>query len=644
MSNFRKKKKIIKNNTDIINQSVKEEINKPVQKEKKEIIIDIIDDIKIDNKNTDIINNNKLLKSNDNLKKLNNRLLIDIDKKDKEIKLLNKKISDNSLRNTKILRDNKKEFFKICYKIKKNLINYISYYNSDKEIIKNTLNDIIYTHQENLNNTNDIIKKINNKFHYEIKNLNNTINELNLSHEKEISNLKTKNIQVIDDLKTIHINEIDMLNNQYNKKIQDIHKTYDDEINNLKAKHDLHINNIKKLHSNEIDDLNQKIKNINNISHANKNLSFQVTELNEKIKNISIDYEDKLNIYKKHFQESEKNINLFQNNLNKVIFSLYDDLKKDRFHNPDYFNVCIYNKDIEYDYEFKKDFYNKIFYYIQYVPFKKYSKSFYISKYMNIIKYIELFLETDQKFMFFIDSNIKTIYNHLFIKNELNKLSNLDFNILLLNSNDDYNFLNKKDNLIKVNNIKNINSFIVNRIYANKLMKIISDCINKLIDNNSNDKISIEYNLNKILNDQKCFLYYHQFFKHKNDLKTLFILLDKNIDTSNIGYNYEFVNPTNLDIVYTNDGIKYIPSKDDHILEIIKHYKDMNYDNLLIINQDTQLIHLKCFSFINKYCKTDKILIDNTNTNLFINYNNDYDYNQLFNEQNNFRFLKFDLS
>lgn len=79
--------------------------------------------------------------------------------------------------------------------------------------------------------------------------------------------------------------------------------------------------------------------------------------------------------------------------------------------------------------------------------------------------------------------------------------------MLILNSCDNYNFIKKDNCLLKINNISDLNSFIIDKTYANKLIKIISNSINKILKYGINNDNKIENNLNKILNDKKCYLY-----------------------------------------------------------------------------------------------------------------------------------------
>lgn len=583
------------------------------KKVKTKIIVDIKDDVVIDNSkksnienisNTDDISNkeDKKLEKLENLKNLNNLLLIDIDKKDKEIKNLNKKITDICLRNRKKISDNNNEFTKKFNKIDKLLIDYKSSFSYDYIYFKDLLNDLINQHCQNIKQTNSIIKNINDKYN----------NQINIIHQ------------------------------DYKTQINDIHNDYNNQIHNLKEKHNLHIKNIKTLYHNEKELLDNNLKNLKNIEIENQNLKIEINQLKDTKTISEKKYIEKLSFLENFYNESTNNIKIFENNLINNINSLSNYLKNNRFNLQNYYNVCIYDKDIEYDFEFKKNTFNQIFYNIEFNQYKNYSKNNYISKYLNIIEHIELFLKTDKDFLIYIDKDVKCLYDNDYIINQLNNISKLSFDLILLNSDDNYNLLNKQLSTIKVNNIKCFDSFIVNKKYSLKLLKIISDSINKILKNGFiKEENRIENSLNKLLNDKNCFLYYPQFFKNKNHKKTIFCLLDKNINHSFFGYNFNIVNKTDLNIIYKNNNIIYIPENQDYIYEIIKYHKKFKYDNLLIIN-NSNIKHNKCFLFINNNINAKKILIDKKTKNLFINFNNDYDYDNLFN-QDNCDFINFDL-
>ena len=586
MSNFRKKNNKEKTKEVIIVDFKDIEEERPLEEKIENKIIQQEKTIqKVKFTQTETIND--LETHYNNIKKLNSKLLFDIDIKDKKITKIEKEITNIGLRSRKQLNDSNKEHFKIYKKIKTNLKNYKKTYFTDNEFITNQLNNFF-------NFFDDCSTKIN------------------------------------DNLIHININyqsQIETLNNQYKNQIQDLHNDYKKQIDELKEKHIFHIENIKKLNHNTIIENNELKKDIEIFKTKNQE-SLQNTY------NMKLDFETKLKHYSDYYNDNKDKVKIFNNNLNNNIQSLLSNLKKDRFFHKTYYNDCIYDKSIEYDYEYKKNYFSKIFYDIHFEPFDFYSKSKYISKYLKMIKILESFVNfEDKKFLLYISSEIKSIHDVNYIKNHLNKLNDLHFDLLVLNSNDNYNFIKKDGNLLKVNNITHFDSFIVNKNYASKLIKIISDSINKILKDGINLDNKIEINLNKLLNDKNCYLYYPQFFKNKNHTKTLFSISNhKNINYDNIGYNYNIVDTANenIDIDYEYNGIIYIPERDDHILEIVKYNSKLNYDNLLIINDDIELNHKKSFDFISKFKNTNKILIDNKTKSLFINFKNNYNYDNLF--------------
>lgn len=622
MSNFRKRKNsnnnknIISNNSTDDNHSINQSTNSPTINEKNDDMIDIdkLDDIV----NKISIDNSELVKTNNNLKKLNGLLLNDIDKKDKKIILFDKKINDISIRHSKKIRDNKKELNKIFSKMNLSILNYRSIYSHESTNIKDILHDLIISHQQNLDNTNSMIDELNNKYI-------NQIEQLTIQFENKIKNIHTdyqnKNKEMVNQNKI----DFDILINDHNS----------------------HIDNIKNLHLFNEEKNNQIIKDLNYknklLSTENQRINTLYNELSEEYSQLKNNTEVSLNTYKNNYNNSQKIIQVFQEDLDKNITSLYKSLKNDKFSDIRFYNICIYNNDIEYDFEFKKNLFKNIFYDINLYNFENYSNNKYLDKYLNITKHIEDFLNTDKDFLIYIDSDIKSLFNRNSIVNHLRIISNLSFDLLLLNTNYDFDFINHLPNLLKVNNIKSIDSFIINKIYANKFLKIISDSINKITKYGFSNEYYVESNFFKISNDKNSFLYYPSFFKNKKDYNVLFVLLNMDIDVSNIGYEYQFVQKTDLDISYYKNNTLLIPEKDDFINEIINYYHDKPYDIILIINNNINLNHKKCFVFLNKYFNSDKILIDRQTGNLFINFNNNYNYNDIFNQSNNINFLKFDL-
>lgn len=614
----------------------------------KEIIVDIRDDnensdntirkdIKLDTElkteSNQILDDNQLLNKYNSIKNLNTKLLKDIDEKDKKIKSFNKQITDSSLRHRKELSDNQKEHMKVYKKINKNIKNYDYDHKTFTFDIKQDISNYNDFLIDSIQNTNNSIDKINYIYQKEIEYLKNKITDMKSKHNQDIKDIHNKQKLRIKDLKDEHENTIVMIHKDYKVQINNIREAHSHEINQLKDKHDKHVHNIKTLNDNEKNKLVQDITDYENLKNKNINLTEKVDSLYKQLNENKSGFQQQIKFYENSFTNSQNNIKIFEDNLIRNIKGLVNTLKADRFSHEDFYNVCIYDKTIEYDFEFKQNLYSIIFYDIKFEEFNFYVKSKYISKYMNMIKHLENFIESDKNMFLYIDSDIKIIEHPTIVKKHLDNISSLDFDFLLLSSDDNYNFINKTNNFIKLNDISSLDSFIVNKLYAKKLMLILNDSINKII---KKENTKIEKNIDKILNDKNCFLYHPQFFKNKYNKKTLFLIQNNsNIDTNLIGYNYEVVDKTHLKASYQYNGVTFIPENDDYIVEIIKHYSKLNYNSLFIINDDCKLQHKKLNNLIRTNYDNNLILIESRTNSVFINLNKNTNYDTIFNDSNN---------
>lgn len=604
-----------------IKDETKDETKDKIQEEKKEEIIEK------NNENIEDLNKDKIIS---NLKKLNNKLLIKINEQENMIKEIRtkKKIEINNLINENKQKNEqeKKDLYNENEKLKDINMNF--------EKIKKNIED---KYIEEINNKQKEINDMDNNINNLLK-LNEDLTEkLKEIEKKEIDkNIKIKSYknQIIDiEEQLIQFNNtIKQLDNDLKEKEKE-KEEYKNELSYVKEEllnyknNEIEINNKKERLEIENKKLNNDLENIKNI----------ILEKNNIIKELECKNQD----YDQILKEKIKNIEIYENNLKKHMKNYIDLMKNNKFSNTEYDIICVYNQKNEYDYERKKQIYNNIF-----INYKLVKKEYYINEniteILTIYKYLEKFLDSEHKYLLYIGDKIEILEND--IVKELNNIVNKKFNLLLLNS-DEYNFINRNKDFLKINNINTLQSFIIDKKYCKKMYKILYDYLEKYYNEKINNENYIDIISKKILNDKECYLYYPEIFKIKNQEKLKIIILEE-MNIENINYNYEIIRKTDLDIVYENENIKYIPEKNNFDLEILKYYykQRKNYQHILLIKNKIKYEPNNIIKFYKNNKNTEyNILIDNKTNNIFINFKNIENIEEIFDNTNKIKMIEFNL-
>lgn len=258
-----------------------------------------------------------------------------------------------------------------------------------------------------------------------------------------------------------------------------------------------------------------------------------------------------------------------------------------------------------------------------------------ISKFNNCINYF--YLNNDENFIDSINNNIiLNIYltilndynlcsffntNQIIISKSLNIFNNnilLHDNYSLKNFNLNYNILDIKNMLTKINTSEIINS-----------IKIIDDIFNKLIFNNNFNFLEIIYD--KFIDISRTNL--NQINKQKKIMeivieKIYFLVFNENISTYDISKNYnDFIDSINI--------IAIVKLKIDNLIDL-KNLKNIDYNNTIerILNEYPNELS-EIFQIFNIDIKSDFDLI-------FLK-NNIINMINIYNEINQFNTLKIDL-
>ena len=566
------------------------------QKEEKEEKVEVIDIVEDFSKKDKII---------ENLKKLNSKLLVDLDLKTKEgvsyitqKRMLTKEVDKLTIEN-KELSNKLKELQSIKDNYEENI-------NNIKKEYENKENDNKKIYEEEKNKKDELIseiKKEKDTIKNDLDNLTNEYNKIKTSYksykkesiERE-NNLKEENKKLLDENKQIILkdNEIKEMreiieeNKEKILRLANENKKNQEENEKLNEENNKNIKKLEELSKNNKESLNKLEKNtktLNNLIRENK-------DLKNDNKNMMSFFDNKIN-----------EVKVFEKELGKNMKGLLEVYNRDRFVNKDFMIKCINNS---------KDYYDILFKDYEIIELEEYNLE--ITKYLTLVKYLEIFINSDKKYFVFLDKDV--LDKKLFIQ-KLREMTLRTFNLLLLDS-ENYDFISKDKNFIKIKNT-DINSFIINKIYGKKMLKVLTDSINLYINEEKNEIVN---NLNKkIINDNNVYLFYPQMLIQEDNLKIV-IKDDIEINEELINYNYNRVKKTPLDINYEDENYVYIKEKDFDI-ELVKYYQETEYDFILLINEKIKYNPNNVIRLFNKYKETENdILVDKKTNNMLINIRN----------------------
>jgi hypothetical protein len=274
---------------------------------------------------------------------------------------------------------------------------------------------------------------------------------------------------------------------------------------------------------------------------------------------------------------------------------------------------------------------NDIFSNIEYIPYFEFHSE-YVTKILSILKCLENFLNNTEKYLILFEYDFNWLFNKNIILEKLNSIKDYQFNLILLSYN---NFFikyknNKKnnnenlENLIGIEkNANNISSFIINKIYAKKLIKILEDVVKKIVHNKNKNNKLYEIAFNKILKDKKCYGIVPSLGKQRliynteQNVNCIIAILDNNSEIlfDEIPYMYKIIKKSTYNFAHNNTI--FLNKEEDISSEIIKYcYKEF-----------PKLDYLFVFKNGYKYTKQQIKLIFKkvigTQSNLILNKNNE---------------------
>jgi hypothetical protein len=302
-----------------------------------------------------------------------------------------------------------------------------------------------------------------------------------------------------------------------------------------------------------------------------------------------------------------------------------------KFHDEKFQVVCLCDNE--------KDDTNKIliqnelsiFSEVEYVPYFKFHSE-YVTRIISILKCLEKFLKNDKKFLILFEYDFQWLFNKDIILEKLNSIKNYEnINLLLLNYNNyflTYKLNNYKKNLIGIKkNAHNLNSFIINKLYARKLIKILEIIIKDIVQNNNNNNKLYEKCFNKLLKDDKCYGIIPSLgkqrliFNQEQNINCILAIIDNNteIKYNTIPYFYKIIKKSTYD--FSHDDYVYIDEKKDVSSEIIKYcLKEFPKIDYLFVfkngyNYTKKQIHLIFKTIVEN---ESNLILDKNSENFFI--------------------------
>jgi hypothetical protein len=494
------------------------------------------------------------------------------------------------------------------------------------------------------------LKKLNSNLLLKINDYDKIRKKLEKENRKvKIRNEKMKNdIVEFEKIKQEDIKKIELqheqnkndLNKEKNIEKQEIYIKHDKKILKINEQHEQY----KKRYRKEIETINIQHEKYSDVIRKEEREKYDI-----KIKKKEETLQEMYNLKTK--EEIEKIIKERKKRHKEIINttqitqyiekSIYEQLKQCRtniidglkFDDPRFKIVCLCNYDKENTNEILiKNELNNIFSNIEYVPYFEFHSE-YVSKILSVIKCLENFLNnTEKKYLIIFDYDFHWIFNKKIILEKLNSIKDYQFNLILLNYNNFFvkyknnkkNNNNNLKNLIGIEkNANNINSFIINKIYAKKLIKILEDVVKKIVHNKNKNNKLYEIAFNKILKDKDCYGIVPSLGKQRliynteQNANCIIAILDNKSEIlfDEIPYMYKIFKKSTYNFSY-NDTI-FLNKEEDISSEIIKYcYKEF-----------PKLDYLFVFKNGYKYDKQQIKLIFKkvigTQSNLILNKNNE---------------------
>lgn len=541
-----------------------EEVMKVKKLEKIEEILDENKEKSVDSKELEI---KKLMITN--LKNLNGKLLLKINNYEKSHKKIEK---------------DKKELERKIKNLENNIINF------------------------------DIIKK-------------EEIQKINLEYDLKIKDLKKNNIQYVYDLKEKKKNEKEEIYQKHEKKIM--------KINDQHEKY-------KERYRKEIKDINRQNEEYNEIMKNEENEKYQEKlkkkeEVLQEMYNLKTKEEiDKIiKERKKRHNEIINTIKItekIKNDISEQMLNFKNKIIDGKFHDERFHIVCICDNDKDDTNKILiENELNTIFSEVEYVPYFQFHSE-YVSRIITILKCLENFLENEKKYLILFEYDFQWLFDKYIILEKLNSIKDYEnINLLLLNYNNyflTYKFNNYKKNLIGIQcNANNINSFIINKLYAKKLIKILEITIKDIVQNNNNNNKLYEKCFNKLLKDHKCHGIVPSLgkqrliFNQEQNINCIIAIIDNNteIKYDTIPYFYKIIKKSTYN--FCHGDFVYLNEKDDISSEIIKYcYKEFpKLDYLFVFkngyNYTKKQIHLIFKTIVEN---ESNLILDKNSENFFI--------------------------
>ena len=464
---------------------------------------------------------------------------------------------------------------------------------------------------------NDLLFKINN-----LEKINeNIIRENNKQNEE-------RNI-LINDNKT----EVSMMCIKHNEQIIELKEQTVEEIKLIKDTNETEVSMMCIKHNEQIIELKEQTD-----IYMKKNKEYENMKNEENEKHL-IKYKkenEKTIIQRKIIDDQIKNTIKITNNIKDSLCNQINKFKEiilnDKFNDDRFEVVCLYVDDKD---DTNKTLINnelsKIFQNIEYISYVNFHSK-YVTRIISILKTLESFLNNDKKYLILFEYDFKWLFNTQVILEKLNSIKNNNFNLLLLNYN---NFFvkykseeNEYINMIGLNNnAYTINSFIINKLYASKLIKILEETIENIVKNNNNDKKLYENGFNKLLKDKKCYGIIPSLGKSRliynkeENMNCIIAIIDNNtsIKYNEIPYMYKVIKKSTYNF-YHEDDI-YLNEKEDIISEIIKYcyneYKNLDY--LFVLKNGYNYNKYEMIKLFKKIIKCDSnLILDKNSEDFFI--------------------------
>ena len=453
------------------------------------------------------------------------------------------------------------------------------------------------------------------------------IQEIKLENELKIKDLKKNNNQYVYDLKEKKRNETEEIYQKHDKKIIKIKEQNDkyiqryiDQIKNINIQNEEY-NEIMKKEENE--KYQEKLKKKDEVLQEMYNLKTK-EEIDKIIKERKKRHNEIINTIK----ITEK----IEKDISEQMINFKNQIIDGKFHDERFHIVCICDNDKDNTNKILiENELNTIFSEVEYVPYFKFHSE-YVSRIITILKCLENFLENKKKYLILFEYDFQWLFDKNIILEKLNSIKDYEnINLLLLNYNNyflTYKFNNYKKNLIGIQcNANNINSFIINKTYARKLIKISEDVIKNIVQNNNDNNKLYEKSFNKLLKDHKCHGIVPSLgkqrliFNQEQNINCIMAIIDNNTEIlyDTIPYFYKIIKKTTYNFAH-NDCV-YLNENDDISSEIIKYcYKEFPKLDYLFVFKNGYNYTKKQIQLIFKTIVENEsnLILDKNSENFFI--------------------------